>query len=519
MQRVDVLSADEAVSHIADGTTISFPGSGGGLLEPDALFSAIERRFLETGRPRGLRLVHSLGVGDGERRGTNCFAHEGLVGFVLAGHWSWSPTMQRLVAENKIEAHAWPTGMISTMLREAGAGRPGVLSRTGIDTFVDPRQSGGRVNGVAPEPLVDLVEFNGEEYLWYPSIPIDVALIRGSTADEHGNLSLAEEPAHLDTLAVAQAAKATGGLVLAQVKRITPSGSLDPRLVSVPGLLVDAVVVHPAQRQTYECEYDPALSGEQRVDGTRLPVPRDPARRILAGRAALEVEPGDVLVVGFGAPSDAVGILDASGVLAEVTICVEQGLIGGIPVSGRLFGMSRNPSAVIPMTSMFDLLAGSGIDVCLLAMAQVDHTGAVNVSHIGGRIVGPGGFTDISRAARKAVFCGTFTARGLDVGVEDGRLEIREEGSIVKLVDGVDAVTFSGRQAIAEGRKAVFITERAVFELTTDGLELTEIAPGIDIETDILPLMGFEPVIRSPRLMRADLFTDEPLNALEDGMA
>ena len=510
MQRIEVLSADEAVARIPDGATMAFPGSGGGLLEMDLLYAATERRFLDSGHPRDLRLIHGLGIGDGDRRGMNCFAHEGMVRCVLAGHWSWSPPMQQLVLDDKIEAHAWPTGMISAMLRESGAGRPGVISRTGLGTFVDPRREGGRGNAATTESLVELVEVGGREYLRYPSLPVDVSFIRGDAADEYGNVSLANEPAQLDTLAVAQAAKANGGIVLAQVRELVPGGSLDPRLVHVPGMLVDAVVVHPGQWQTYEHENDPSLSGAARAETASIPPPEAVAKRILAGRAAMEVQPGALLAVGFGASSEAVGVLAASGVLDDVTICIEQGLVGGIPVAGQLFGMSRNPIAVIPMTAMFDTISGSGLDVCILGMAEIDRTGAVNVSHIGGKLVGPGGFIDISAAARRAVFCGTFTARGLQVDVADGALVIRSEGSVAKLVDRVAAVTYSGTQALADGRSATFVTERAVFELTSDGLELTEIAPGIEIERDILPHMGFEPIIRSPRPMPAHLFAEVP---------
>ncbi len=517
MRRTDVITSDEAVARIPDGATIAFPGSGGGLLETEELFAAVERLFLTSGHPRDLRLVHALGIGDGETRGMNHFAHEGMIRCVVAGHWSWSPTMQRLVVENRIEAHAWPTGMVATMFREAGAGRPGVVSRTGLGTFVDPRHGGGTGNERTTRPLVEVITLGGREYLFYPSIPIDVAFIRGNAADEFGNLSLAEEPAQLDTLAIAQAAKANGGIVLAQAKRIVPGGSIDPRLVNVPGNLIDAVVPCPDQWQTYETEYDPSLSGAGRTPAEPPPPPRAVAKRILAGRAALEVSAGDVVAVGFGASSEAVGVMAANGVLDDITIGVEQGLIGGIPLRGRLFGMSRNPLAVIPMTSMFDTISGPGLDVCILGMAQIDRLGAVNVSHIGGLLVGPGGFVDISQAGRKAVFCGTFTARGLEVDIGPGGLEIRREGSVHKLVHDVDAITYSGQQALADGRRAMYVTERAVFELTGDGVELTEVAPGISIDRDILPHMGFEPIIRSPRPMPAHLFAAPAAEPLTSG--
>jgi propionate CoA-transferase len=517
MRPVATLSAAEAVARIPDGATIALPGSGGGLLEVDALFAALEERFLATGHPRDLRLMHALGIGDAKTRGLNHLAHEGLVRSIIAGHWSWSPPMQRLVKENRIEAHSWSAGMVSTMYREMGAGRPGIFTRIGLHTFVDPRHGGGTCNERTTEPLVELVEVAGREHLWYRPVRIDVALIRASAADEFGNLTLCDEPTQLDTLAAAQAAKASGGLVLAQVKRIVPGGSLDPRLVQVPCILVDAVVLHPGQWQTYLSEYDPALAGAERLDPGPIAPPEETAKRILSGRAADEVVAGNLTVFGFGVSSDVVGVLYEQGRLDDITLAIEQGLVGGRPETGWLFGASRNPVAMISSNAMFDTIAGRGVDTCILGMAQVDRTGSVNVSHIGGLIVGPGGFIDISQSSRHAVFCGTFTARGLQVEAAGGRLHIVQEGQIPKFVAGVDAITYSGPFALEEGRRATYVTERAVFELTPEGLELTEVAPGISIDGDILPHMGFTPIIRSPRPMPAALFTGELARQIPGG--
>lgn len=502
-----VLSADEAVARIPDDATVALTGSGGGILEPGEILGALERRFLGTETPTGLTFVHALGLGDRKVRGTNRFAHEGLVRRVIGGHWTWSPTMLELVRTDRVAAHSWPAGAISQLLREIGARRPGLITRTGLGTFVDPRNGGGRFNKAAqddPDQLIEVVEFDGSEYLRFKPFPVDVAIIRGDTADPAGNISCVREAAHLDALAAAQAAHACGGLVIAQVKTVSEV-PLDPQLVAVPGLLVDIVVPAPEQWQTYAAEFDPSLCGrapEAEVESETV----DAVRALIARRAAAEIRDGDVLNVGFGVSALVVPALVEQGRGDAVTLAIEQGLIGGVPVAGDLFGASRGPSVVHASTTQFDLFSGGLLDVCALGMAQVGADGSVNVSRIAGGIVGPGGFIDISQYAPRAVFCGTFTARGLDVVIDDGQLEIRREGTVRKFVAAVDEVTYSGHLAVEEGRTAVYVTERAVFELTAAGLELIEVAPGVDIERDILAHMGFTPVIRAPRPMAPELF-------------
>ncbi|MBC6456512.1 acyl CoA:acetate/3-ketoacid CoA transferase [Actinomadura sp. HBU206391] len=498
------VSADEAVAGIPDGATVALTGSGGGVLEPGSLLAAVERRFLSTGSPHGTTLVHALGLGDRDRLGTNAFAHEGMVKRVIGGHWTWSPRMMKLAAEDLIEAYALPSGAISLLLREIGARRPGLITRTGLHTFVDPRNGGGRVNRAAREEIVELTGFDGDEYLRYRPFPVDVALIRGTEADRHGNIGCADEAALLDVGAVAQAARASGGTVLAQVKRISET-PLDPRDVVVPGELVDVVTVCPDQWQTYAAEHDPALSGP--ADDTSFPVDlADPVRAAVARRAAMEVPDQAVLNVGFGMSAHVIDVLAEQGRLKGTTIAIEQGLFDGVPASGDLFGMSRGASARVPSTTQFDLFGMGMLDVCCLGLAQVDAWGSVNVSQFGGRVIGPGGFIDISQYARKAVFCGTFTAKGLLVDVHDGGITITAEGEVPKFVEAVEQITYSGQFALREGREALFVTERAVFRLTTEGVELTEVACGVDIERDILPHMGFRPLIRNPRPMPAEVF-------------
>jgi propionate CoA-transferase len=499
-----LVTAAEAVGLIRDGATVAMTGSGGGVLEPNALLGALEARFLSGGRPRGLTFVHAFGLGDRDRRGTNTFAHEGLTKRVIGGHWTWSPRMMELAARNAIEAYVWPSGSISLLLREIGARRPGLVTRTGLRTFVDPRQNGGRANAAARDALVGLVEIDGQEYLHYRPMCVDIGLIRGTEVDPLGNIGCSEEPAVLDVLAVAQAARACGGTVLAQVKRAV-AAPLPPHDVVVPAPLVDAVAVVPDQWQTYAAEYDPTLCTVQ-PNATYRPELADPVRAVIARRAAREVPVGAVLNVGFGVAAQVVDALAECGRLGEVTLAIEQGLFNGVPESGELFGVAHSPTARVPSTTQFELFAMGLLDVCCLGMAQLDAAGSVNVSRFGAQLVGPGGFIDISQHARTAVFCGTFTAKGLRVQVNDCGLRIDREGSVGKLVAAVDETTYSGPFARAEGRQAVYVTERAVFRLTPEGVALTEVAEGVSIERDVLPHMGFVPIMRDVRPMPAEVF-------------
>lgn len=498
------VTADEAAGKISDECTVAVTGSGGGVLEPDALLAALEKRFLETGRPRGLTFVHALGIGDRHRRGTNRFAHVGLTKRVIGGHWTWSPSLMGLAQRGEIEAYTFPSGVLSQLFREIGARRPGLVTRTGIGTFVDPRHGGGRINASTKEDLVELLPLDGREYLRYKPFAVDVALIRGSAVDPTGNITCAREAAQLDSLAIAQAARASGGLVIAQVKA-TFETPIDPRLVHLPYPLVDAVVVVPDQWQTYASEYDASVCGDTHP-GQFTPNLTDPVRSLIARRAALEIPDDAVVNLGFGVSSLVVDALAAEGRLPDVTLAIEQGLMDGMPFTGDLFGAARGPTAIVPSTVQFDLFGGGLLDVACLGMAEMDGTGAVNVSLLGGQVGGPGGFIDISQNARKVVFCGTFTAKGLDVDVlSEGALRIHAEGHVPKLVDKVAQVTYSGEMAREDGREAVYVTERAVFRLTPEGVELTEVAPGVDVERDVLRLIGFTPIVRDVRPMPKEI--------------
>lgn len=497
------VTRDEAAAMITGGSTVAITGSGGGILEPSAIFEGVRDRFEREGAPSGLTLVHSLGIGHASGRGLELWADPRLVRRVIGGHWSWSPTMQKLATSGEIEAYAWPAGVISLLLREIGAGRPGLITRTGLHTVVDPRHGGGRFTTTPSEDLVRLTRILGRDYLHYLPFAVDVGIIRGTFADDRGNISCAEEPASLDVLAVAQAAKASGGVVVAQVRERVPRGALDPRLVDVPAGLVDAVVVTPGQWQTYESPHNASYAGTLRAARRTVDPPDDVpiTRRLVAGRAAREVRRFERTNVGFGMASDVVDVLSRNGRLEEVELLIEQGTIGGVPIAGELFGVSRDFDARLSSTAQFDLFASGVLDRSVLGLAEVGPDGSVNVSAIGDRLIGPGGFIEISQHTRHAVFCGTFTTRGLRLDVDGDAIRIAQEGAVRKFVDPIRQTTYSGSFAVEEGRSATYVTERAVFSLRPGGIELTEVVDGVDIERDILAHMDFTPIIGEPAVV------------------
>jgi propionate CoA-transferase len=493
-----IMSAGAAASLVGDGSTVLLTGSGGGLMDADFACAGIEKKFLETGSPRNLTLVHISGIGNRNERGVSRFAHKGMVKRVVGGHWGWSPGMVRLALDNEIEAYNLPQGALSLLTREIAAKRKGLLTRVGLQTFVDPRIEGGRLNTAARDPVVDLVTVAGEELLLYKAFSADVAIIRGTTADEDGNISMEQEAANLDVLSAAQAAYNSGGVVIAQVKRVVQRKQIRPRAVQVPGFMVTAVVVDPDQRQTCEGENNLGFSGEYRVPISGLPGLGFDMRKWVARRAALELRHGAIVNLGYGISDGVANIAAEEGLFEDIVFCIEQGLIGGIPAKGDVFGASFNPDAVIDSPYQFDFFHGGGLDMAFLGMAQADAAGNINVSRFGKVIPGTGGFIDISQNTRKVVFCGTFTAGGLEIACEDGRLRIVKEGSYRKFIPRVEQITFSGGYARKQGREILYVTERAVFALRPEGLTLIETAPGIDIEKDILGNMGFRPLIADP---------------------
>ena len=503
------VDAEEAVATVPDGATVGLIGGGGGLVEASLLHEQMEKRFLSTGKPADLTCIHALGIGDREARGMNRFAHEGMVRRVIGGHWVWSPRMQQLARENKIEAYVLPGGVLMQLMREVAAKRPGLISHVGLGTFVDPRLDGGRMNEAAKESLVEHITIDGRDYLRYLPIPVDVALLKGSTADEDGNISLDEEPANLEIYAMAAAAHNSGGIVIFQVKQKVPLGSLPARAVRIPAAIVDIVVVDPQQTQGYDLVYDPAISGERR-DDSHEPAHLDFSVRVaIARRAYQELRDGAVINFGFGIPDHVASIIESEGRQDRYYQTIEHGTYGGSLLTGSLFGYARNPTCMIDGPSQFDFYSGGGLDIAFLGFGQIDRAGNVNASKLAGTTVGPGGFIDIAQNARKTVFCGTFDAKGTRITTGDGRLEIVEPGKVRKLVDIVDQITFSGEQALLQDQVVLYVTERAVFKLTPEGLLLTEIAPGVDLGRDIVEQMDFEPLIaQTPAVMDAHIFTD-----------
>ncbi len=504
-----LITADQAATLIKDGATVAATGFGlAGWAEEVA--QAIEKRFVESGQPRNITLMHASAIGDWKERGTTRLGKEGLVKRWIGAHIGSSANMSRLVAENKIEAYCLPQGSILHLFREIAAKRPGLFTKVGLGTFVDPRLEGGKMNPMTTAPINKVVEFEGEEWLFYPTFPINVALIRGTTVDEHGNLTMEKEGPLVEALPIAQAAKNSGGIVIVQAEYLAKAGTLHPKAVRVPGILVDYIVVASKQESSWQTEglyFNPAFAGDIKVPLNSIPeLPMDD-RKIIARRAAMELIPGAIVNLGVGIPSDVAAIAAEEGVSDMMTMTTEVGGIGGVPASLPNFGHSYNVEAVVEHHAQFDYYDGGGIDVAFLGLAQTDTSGNVNVSKFKGRVVGCGGFVNITQTSKKVVYCGTFTAGGLEVTAKDGKLVIVNEGKNKKFVPQVEQVTFSGKYAAKVGQPVLYVTERAVFTLDNGEMTLVEIAPGIDLEKDVLALMDFKPRI-SPNLktMPAGIF-------------
>ncbi|WMI80075.1 acyl CoA:acetate/3-ketoacid CoA transferase [Anaerotignum sp. MB30-C6] len=513
MKKVRIYSAEEAASLVQNHDTISVSGFVSCGL-PETLNIAIEKRFLETGYPKDLTLFYAAGLGNRDGSGADHFAHEGMTKRVIAGHWNLAPKLGQLAMENKIEAYNFPQGTLCQLYRDIAAHKLGTITHVGLNTFVDPRNQGGKLNDVTTEDMVELIEIGGKEQLFYKAFPINICFIRATYADEYGNITLEKEVAPFEVTSLAQATKNSGGRVIVQVESVVRGGTLDPKLVKIPGIYVDGIVVSKEEehQQCLNHAYDPSLSGQIRVPTDSIEILKLDAKKIIGRRAAMELRKDTVVNLGIGVPEYVSSVANEEGIGDFMTLTVEVGPVGGIPQGGTRFGGSVNADCILDQPYQFDFYDGGGVDLAFLGLAQADCHGNVNVSKFGPRIAGCGGFINITQNAKKVFFCGTFTAGGLKTSVEDCKMTITKEGSQRKFVEAVEHITFSGQYANKTNQPVMYITERAVFELRKDGLYLTEVAPGIDIQTQIIDLMGFVPKIEGEvKLMDERIFSDEPM--------
>lgn len=512
-----VVTAADAAALISDGDTLTTSGFVG-IGVPDELLCAVEARFLDSGHPRDLSLVFAAGQGDGKERGLNRLGHEGLLKRVIGGHWGLIPRVAALATAGKIEGWNLPQGVISELFRDIAAGRPGLLTSVGLETFVDPRLGGGALNEISTEPQVELMQIGGEDMLFYPAQKLTVALLRGTTADEVGNITMEREALTIDNLAQAMAVKNAGGVVIVQVERVVRARTLPAREVHIPGILVDAVVVAQPENhlQTYRTAFSQAFTNRVRPPRGEIPAMALDARKVIARRCAFELPVNGVVNLGIGMPEGVASVAAEEGLLEHLTLTAEPGVIGGQPASGLDFGAAVDTDAVIPQNNQFDFYDGGGLDMTCLGLAQADGAGNVNVSRFGSRLAGAGGFINISQNARAVVFAGTFTAQGLDVEINEYGVHIRREGRSRKFLEQVEQITFSGARAARLGQPVLYVTERCVFELTPKGLRLTEIAPGIDLDRDILQHMAVRPIIDEVQQMDERIFYDREMKLRTD---
>ncbi|WP_094547236.1 acyl CoA:acetate/3-ketoacid CoA transferase [Petroclostridium xylanilyticum] len=508
------ISSKEAAAMIKDGATIATVAMTL-ISASESVLKAIENSFLETGRPKNLTLLHSAGQSD-RVRGIQHLAHEGLVTRIIGSHWGLQPRWMEMIANNKVEAYCMPQGQIAQLYRSMACGLPGKLSKVGLRTFIDPRLEGGKMNERTKDlpDLVEVVNFKGEEYLFYNAIPLDFVIIRGTTADEMGNITTEEEAMKLEVLPAVLAAKRFGGKVIAQVKRVAQIGTLHPKQVVVPGVFVDAIVVceNPMEdhRQTSSWYFDPAYCGDIRVPVSSIkPLPMS-IRKVIGRRAMMELKKDTIINLGTGIPNDVIGSIAAEeGISDDIMITVESGIYGGVQEGGIDFGIGKNLYAMIEHHAQMDFYNGAGVDFTFMGAGEMDIEGNVNSTKMGNRCTGAGGFIDITQNAKHVIFCSTFTAKGLEINFDGGKLNIVQEGSVKKLVSKVGQISYNGLLAREKGQRMHFVTERAVFELRKEGPVLIEIAPGVDLKRDILDQMEFKPIIdKDLKIMDSRIFQE-----------
>ncbi|MBH68412.1 MAG: acyl CoA:acetate/3-ketoacid CoA transferase [Rhodospirillaceae bacterium] len=489
---VNIVTAQEAAQLLKDSDIVLVGGSAG-MGVADTILEQIGLLFQNEQRPKNLTILHTTGVGAVTEKGLNHLVHKGLVKRVIGGNFGLQlPFMKELIINNEIEAYNFPQGVMCQLYRAMAGGQPGVVSHVGLNTFMDPRLEGGKMNSATKKDLIEVVELAGNEYLFYPSQLPDVALIRGTTADEDGNVSLEHEAATLDALSMAQAAHNAGGKVICQIERMAQRNTLHPQMAKIPGFLIDYFVIQPEQMQNFAVRFDPSRCGalERPIDLIK-PDSLD-VRRLIARRAAFELKRGAVINLGVGVSAAIPNVLAEEEADKLVHLTIEAGVIGGVPGQGLHFGSAINPRVILDQGYMFDFYDGGGLDIAFVSFAEVDSSGNVNVTRFGNRNDGAGGFINITQNAKVIVFSGTLTGGGLDVEVSQDGIIINREGSISKFVNKVGQISYNGKIGLESGQKCVFITERAVFHLTTQGLLMTEIAPGVDMEMEVLNVIDFD---------------------------
>lgn len=509
-----MITAAQAAALVPDGAALGLSGFCG-FGSPEALLEALQERYEKEHSPKGITLIKGVSIGDKGERGASRLGAEGLIDTLIASHIGLEPAISRLVAENKIKAYLLPLGTITALLRAAAGKKPCVVTAVGLKTFADPRLEGGKCSAKTTEDIASLLEIDGEEYLCYKPVPLDFCILRGTYADTDGNITLEKEALRADQFEMALAAHNNGGTVIAQVEKVVAKGSLDARDVAIHGFMVDYIVeARPEQHyQGFDTKaFRPELTGAIRTPLDAIGHMPLGQRKICGRRCAMELEKGSLVNLGIGMPDAVAAVAAEEGISGHITLSIESGVLGGVPLAGLGIGATANPEAIYKMADTFDLYDGGGLDMAFLGLAEMDEKGNVNVSKFNGKVIGPGGFIDITQNAKKVCFMGTFTAGGLETDFSGGKFRLIQEGTQKKMKKEIEQITFSAEYAAAHGQEVLYVTERAVFRLTQEGVMLTEIAPGADLERDILAQMEFRPLVAEDlAMMDARIFRQEAM--------